>query len=251
MQIREVFLHMFESLPKNSYNRVDRPMLRYALHRYFAQRYSINVRGLEPARNASSSDSIGAEILLDNVPAYVETLLEARFGHHGFGLEDVVAIAAALEQLVLGSSAKALGRSYALRKLSTQALLSREAVGDVLESYVLHWMVGDDADAKVIRELASNPAQIEEALPKWLEVTEFARGEMDRSEYDRRSGGKGNPFGKPYSFADVQNVVRGITAGFGHWWEQECQGIKANLVAEDREGNGRVRLSDFYRRSME
>jgi hypothetical protein len=52
-------------------------------------------------------------------------------------------------------------------------------------------------------------------------------------------------------FQDVQAITSGITAGFGHWWEQECQGIKSNLVALDAEEAGRVKLSKFYRANFD
>merc|ERR1719456_141466 len=111
MQARNVLSRIFRALPKNAHDRVERPMLRYALHRYFAQRYSINVKGLEPNKNISTSrrsNSVGAEILLDQVPVYAEALLEGRFAHHGFGLEDAVVMATTLEQLVLTSGTAGL-----------------------------------------------------------------------------------------------------------------------------------------------
>merc|ERR1719387_1798217 len=72
MEVRDFLSRIFRTLPKNSHGRIERPMLRYTLHRYFAQRYSIFVKGMEPTMNHSFSsnnrESVGAEILLDNVP---------------------------------------------------------------------------------------------------------------------------------------------------------------------------------------
>merc|ERR1719281_1719638 len=86
IQIREVIARMFKALPKNSYGRIERPMLRYMMHRYFAQRYSITIKGLEPNKNISKgndhSHTMGAGILLDNVPAYAESVLEGKFANH-------------------------------------------------------------------------------------------------------------------------------------------------------------------------
>merc|ERR1719231_1844533 len=50
MQVREFLSRIFMTLPKNSHGRIERNMLRYTLHRYFAQRYSISVKGMEPTR---------------------------------------------------------------------------------------------------------------------------------------------------------------------------------------------------------
>merc|ERR1719456_170289 len=49
-----------------------------------------------------------------------------------------------------------------------------------------------------------------------------------------------------YSFKDAQEVVGSITKGFASFWETECQNIKASLVTLDKDGTGRVTLSDFY-----
>merc|ERR1719486_93709 len=75
-EAQEYFASTFQALPKNSYGRVDVPMLHYALHRYFARRYSIQVKGLEPSRNTSKEKFDGAMILLDQIPNYVEGVLE-------------------------------------------------------------------------------------------------------------------------------------------------------------------------------
>merc|ERR1719262_2150906 len=75
-ETQNYFASTFHALPKNSHGRVDVPMLHYALHRYFARRYSIQVKGLEPSRNASSEKFDGAMILLDQIPKYVEGVLE-------------------------------------------------------------------------------------------------------------------------------------------------------------------------------
>merc|ERR1719265_1092089 len=123
-------------------------------------------------------------ILLDQIPNYVEEVLEGRLGQHGFGLEET------------------------------------------------------------------------EAMPQWNEVTLFARGEVQRFLHERWH--RTNPFTfsrdsgeNLFTFEDVQSITRNIISGFGHWWEQECQGIKVNLMALDTEESGRVKLSKFYKRGME
>jgi len=253
VEVKEFLASTFRALPKNAHGNIEAPMLRYTIHRYFSTRYSIAVKGLEPTRNASTDQSVGAEILLDQIPNYVEGLLEGRFGQKGFGLEDVAGMAVALEHLVLGSSAGPLGKAYGLRNRSTTTFLNQKELDDVLEVYVLQWMVGDDNEIDAL-QLVRNRPMIEESMPQWHEVTEFGRGEVQRFLYDRQH--KVNPFSSSfsealYSFEDVNTIVRGITAGFGHWWEQECQGIKASLVALDPEAAGRVKLSRFYHAAMQ
>merc|ERR1719443_2447222 len=49
-----------------------------------------------------------------------------------------------------------------------------------------------------------------------------------------------------YHFDDVHEVIGGITQSFQLFWESECAAMKEQLVDMDRDGTGRVRLSDFY-----
>merc|ERR1719246_324641 len=51
---------------------------------------------------------------------------------------------------------------------------------------------------------------------------------------------------KRYTFSDAHAVVGGITKTFQDFWQSECHTMKDQLVDMDREGTGRVRLSDFY-----
>eukprot|EP00746_Dinoflagellata_sp_MGD_P167051 gnl/MRDRNA2_/MRDRNA2_97373_c0_seq1.p1 gnl/MRDRNA2_/MRDRNA2_97373_c0~~gnl/MRDRNA2_/MRDRNA2_97373_c0_seq1.p1 ORF type:complete len:574 (+),score=119.32 gnl/MRDRNA2_/MRDRNA2_97373_c0_seq1:79-1800(+) len=250
LEMRTYLSAMFESLPKNSYGRVERSMVRYALHRYFAEKYAITVKGLEPNKYRHTNPSqVGAQILLDNVPAYVENVLEGRFAHHGFGLEDTVVMAATLEQLVLGSGSHALQKAYNLQNFDSDAKLNRRDFEELLNAYVLQWLVGDGADIDSLA-LRDNRNVIEDSVPQWSTIKEFARGEVDRVEYDRQST---NPFASEveYSFKDALKVVRSITENFGHFWEQTCQEIKGNLISEEDSANpGRVRLSSFYRKNV-
>jgi len=248
LQIRGTISRLFQVLPKNGRGRIERSMLRYALHRYFTQQYSITVKGLEPTLYNASHSAAGAQILLDHVPAYVESVLEGRFGDHGFGLDDLVAIAATLEQLVLGSSTGSLEKAYQLTNTKTNSLLNRKDLELVIDAFVLQWLVGESAEIDPVA-LLDNRAYIEEAMPQWGEVTGFARGEVDRILHSRRT--MGNPFSSHFSFSDAQAIVKVITSGFGHWWETECQGIKNNLTKEDAYNSGRVPLSSFYRRALE
>jgi len=54
-----------------------------------------------------------------------------------------------------------------------------------------------------------------------------------------------------YTFSDTHEVVGGITRTFQHYWESECASMKHQLVEMDRDGNGRVSLSDFYGTGMD
>jgi len=234
---------IFNVLPKNAHGRLERPMLRYALHRYFLGQYSVMVRGLEPTQNALSASALVTSqgIFQDKVPTFVEAVLEGRFFSKGFGLEDAALIATILEELILEVPDK-MYETVPKRRNS----LTRNELEVLLDRYVLLWMMGDDADAQ---ELTRETA--EESIPQWSSIIQFAHGEIDRLVEKRRRQGISNAF-RPGSFtlSDFKDVVKSITSGFGAWWEQECQLIKSNLMSMDHHNAGRVGLSDFYRKSV-
>merc|ERR1719335_1631844 len=234
---------IFNVLPKNKHGRIERPMLRYALHRYFLREYSIMVRGLEPTQNSVNATALVTSegVFRDRVPTFVEGVLEGRFFHKGFGLEDTVLIATILEELVLDVPEKAYEAAPKLRKS-----LTRSELQVLLDSYVLQWMVGDEADAQEFTE-----EQAVDGIPQWNSILDFAHGEVDRLVDKHRRQGSSNAF-RPNSFTltDFQSIVKSTTSSFGAWWEQECQAIKSNLMSMDHKKAGRVRLSEFYHKSV-
>jgi hypothetical protein len=242
--ITKALMPIFNVLPKNAHGRIERPMLRYALHRYFLRQYSVMVQGLEPTQNMLDATALVTSegIYRDKIPTFIEGVLEGRFFKKGFALEDAAAIAAVLEELVFQVPDKAFEHAPKRRRS-----LSRIELETLLEGYVLQWMLGDETD---VQEVAmSSP---EESIPQWKAVIDFAKGEIDRLMYHRQQAGYGNAFkSRVFTLADFQTIVKSITSGFGVWWEQECQAIKKNLISMDSTNSGRVRLSDFYHKSID
>lgn len=242
-EVAEKLTPIFNVLPKNAHGRIERPMLRYALHRYFLRQYSVMVRGLEPTQNAVNASALVTSegVFRDRVPTFVEGVLEGRFFHKGFGLEDTVLIATILEDLVLEVPEKAYEAAPKLRKS-----LTRSELQVLLDKYVLQWMVGDENDASEFTE-----EQAVDGIPQWHNILDFAHGEIDRLVDKHRRQGSSNAF-RPNSFTltDFQSIVKSTTSNFGEWWENECQAIKSNLVSMDHKKAGRVRLSDFYHKSV-
>jgi len=74
--IRQQLSPLWKSLAKNGRGRIDRRSMRYAVHRYLLQKYSLSVVGLEPTQSNNSLSE--AAILTDFAPAYVKTSWKAR-----------------------------------------------------------------------------------------------------------------------------------------------------------------------------
>merc|ERR1719265_1533881 len=138
MAIEKQLLPMWRTLPKNSYGRIDRRFFRYLAHRYFMQTSSLLIRGFEPTRLLNSSSWGSAEILSQRVPAFVESVLKSRHAdEHGFSLEDAKIMIAALKQLNFDSESTLLERAYAEHKVSSQAMMTRQQLHQVLQVYMI------------------------------------------------------------------------------------------------------------------
>jgi len=243
---------LWKSLPTNEFGRIDRRSLRYAVHRYFMQVYSMSVIGLEPAQvNGQHDDAL---LLSKVVPAYVKTELEGKSAQVGFSLEDAVVMVATLERLMSDSGHELLEKSYEAVNQKTGESVGRASAKRILEAYMLRWMLGDDTEG--IEELESNQTLLEESLEDWPTISGFVHGELQTLEFARRAPLKAmlhdswNEFRPRFSFTDVETVVNSVTMSFGNFWTTECQRVKQLLVDMDHSKTGRVSLADFYGAAM-
>merc|ERR1719183_752103 len=147
--IRKVLEPMWRTFPKiASTDRVDRRSLRYLAHRYFMQTSCLVVRGFEPSRPLNESHWGVADILSQVVPAYVESILESsHVKNYGFSLKDAVNMVVMLDQLIFDSEASLLQKVYEMQNQPTKGALAHSDMQQVLETYMVEWMVeGDDDD---------------------------------------------------------------------------------------------------------
>lgn len=240
------------TLPKSSAGRVDRRSLRYVVHRHFSRRSALHIRGFEPNRPTNASGWGEDDILGLRVPAFVETVLQSKHKlENGFDLSDAALMIATLEQLIFDSESATLEQVYNLHRRPITNSMSTESLSGVLESYMVHWMMGEDKEG--IRVLLNNRTLLETAFPHWHALSDFVRGEVKTKLYKRQrnpSAGQ-NPLNSQFTFDDAHSIVGGITRSFASYWESECTSMKTALVSMDVHHTGRVPLAKFYRSALE
>jgi hypothetical protein len=95
---------IFAALPKKFSGQVSSGAARYALHRYFSQRYGWTIKGLQPAGAFwSSGMKVTPDVQQINkyiLPAHLEKLLMDMSMKTGFDLHAVVILAATIEHFV-------------------------------------------------------------------------------------------------------------------------------------------------------
>jgi len=238
---------MWRSLPKTGTGNIDKPSLRFAVHRHFLQEHHLSIVGLEPAQFNSPHEEV--VLLTEFAPQFVRDVLHESAAETGYSLDDVVTMIAAIEQLLQGTAKDILEEANAWFQLShghSPNLFSQTDATRVLELYASIWMLGaipENPDEE-------NPEDIHE---NWGDVLEFVEGQIKAFEHSRcfakpdpKKGFVWAPFNPKFSLEDIESIAARMTMEFGRYWEGECSRVKSLLVDMDSRETGRVPLKDFY-----
>eukprot|EP00927_Polykrikos_kofoidii_P013859 TRINITY_DN1602_c0_g1_i1.p1 TRINITY_DN1602_c0_g1~~TRINITY_DN1602_c0_g1_i1.p1 ORF type:complete len:563 (-),score=89.49 TRINITY_DN1602_c0_g1_i1:261-1949(-) len=239
---------MWQVLPKNQAGLVEWTMVRYLAHRYFMQKSSLLIRGFEPMRQISSSFMGVPQILETHVPLVVDAAIHSERAAPGYSLDEAVTMIATLEQLLRDDEAMRLEKVYGRLGISPTNAVDTSQLGNILETYMVFFLM--DGDDETIDAMLVEPSLRFDSIPQWSAVRSFVDGLVMETQFKRHR------FPKPghalvawsglFSFTDAREMVSGITQTFGSYWEDECQDVKASLVARDIAGTGRLSLSNFY-----
>jgi hypothetical protein len=123
-KIQSTLQPLFRSLPTNKQGRLSGPVMRYAVRRYFSQEHAWIVKGFEPHAELVNTSETSDDVIQGKLPAYVRSVLEEKFAHNGFALEDVVAMVAALERLTFDEVVRTVEASFWLNDKSVMDGLS-------------------------------------------------------------------------------------------------------------------------------
>merc|ERR1719453_1607515 len=107
-----------------------------------------------------------------------------------------------------------------------------------------------DADDEDMALLLSNRSLLEEVVPLYGPLVDFAAGRVKMLQYQRNrhpDNGHGNDvWNNKYSFEDAHQIVGGMTKTFQSFWQSECETMHDALVSMDTHHTGRVPLAKFY-----
>jgi len=250
--IEEAIMPIWQALPKNNDQQVEWRLLRFLAHRYFMQQSSRMIRGFEPTRQVNDSHAGYAEILNKEAPVSADVMLGGSRKQKGFSFEDAVALVTALEQVLFDSESTLLESVYRGNHHDPHEVLSRSELHKIIEDYMIEWMLGEDRES--IAVFQRNHSLRHAVFPKWAAISEMVEGTLKSMEFKQHSlpepGQAHVGLSQEYSFQDAHVAVGTIAKSFAGFWDTECQDIKQSLVAMDKSGTGRVRLSDFYGSNM-
>jgi len=258
-KIEGKLMPMWNALPKNSFGRIEKQMIRYITYRHFMREFSMVLRGLEPSRPAVGSDLGPADAPNRTALGFVESMLQLRHvDNQGFGLRDVAYVIATLQQLIFEFDGAQLQRSYENTNVPSDQRAYRRDLQDVLEDYLLSWMTRGDPDVLLMLSRGKK-AQLTRSIPQWPQMRSFVAGEIKSFQHHRhrvyqragKSSVSSNALSQGFTFDDAHQIVGELTRRFSSFWLSECSSMEELLTKMDPGGTGRVPLSRFYSSNMD
>jgi len=240
---------IFKSLPKNAYGKLEHSAVRYALHRVFVLRHGMYVKGLEPGGEAWNDTASPTEVLDDKVPSFVQAMFEQRLNGKGFGIHEIAILAATLEHLIHDEAVERLKVSYEANSFSMENRLNKESAAQVIDTYMVIFLLGKNATGITRDEIMSSQAKILSVYPAWPESQKFSREVQDR--VTGNSAADPEFAGGLLSFNATAQIVEEIGERYGQWQDSECKDLKGVLLKLEDPGTGRVLLKNFYSNALD
>eukprot|EP00930_Biecheleria_cincta_P048680 TRINITY_DN33958_c0_g1_i1.p1 TRINITY_DN33958_c0_g1~~TRINITY_DN33958_c0_g1_i1.p1 ORF type:complete len:556 (-),score=115.02 TRINITY_DN33958_c0_g1_i1:117-1784(-) len=236
LRFEEELRATFKALPKNSRGAVEGPSARYALHRLFTQRYGWQIKGLETSGDAWDAAS-PVVAMGDRVPPKMKELFEERIGNYGLDLQELAVLAATMDNMFRSDVSERLRIVYdAYRRDQTEILSLNDAI-DLAHAYMCSLIVGSRVQNLHTAEVFSNLKRFNEHFPRHGEVETLLMSTLQEV-----AGGM-----QEFNVELMTSWLETFGKQLGHFEDRECQVMKQKLVLlEERPGNGRVRLGDFY-----
>jgi len=235
-EFRAMLEPTYAAWPKDDAGFLEHQTARYVLHRLFVQRHSWVIKGLEP--NGDAYHAHGTESSFkDWVPEYMLHLMEERVGRRGLDLNDLAALAAAIEDLIHKEAEGTLGEIYTALQFGNAT--DRAQVHKALSAYMVVYLGNGvwSLDAAISEEF-------QQKHNYWNATEAWFRG-IEEKQLGTAEG--------PVTFATVAGITKDIGARYGAYNDDECQKLKVALMNTWGKGKatGRVRLVDFYRLGLD
>merc|ERR1719203_1802947 len=245
--LEEELRPLHAAMPKNEHGKLEPSVVRYVLHRYFAQKHGWHMKGLERAGGSWNSSS-PTNIMKDQAPSYIQSLFEQRLHGQGLGLQELAVFAATLSDLIRKQAVGEVEYIYnALGWPTSYRSDQKRFEENVLRFYLVAYTHGIEEGGSTLEDLKESDTFLIEYLVNWPDVKLWAKDL--RHTFDLTQQSRRNPFEAGVTFERAVELVEEIAHRFGSFHNLECHAIKDKMVELEHQGTGRVRLYDFYSNS--
>jgi len=241
-RVAEILQPLFATLPKTEGGKLETTVVRYALHRYFAQQYGWHLNGL--AQAGKSWNSTSPSVVMDGqVPTYIEGLIEERLGH-GLGLHDLAVLAFAMSELIHKEIVQDVEHVFEVQSTATTSRMKLEEFQAIIKMTLVARIDGVDEGGKTPEEYVKSEQHLAENYHLWEDVKLWASDLHSSFRMFRKNR---NPFVTHYDFDYAVSFMQELALGYGHFQHMECRSQKNQLMELEHAGTGRVPLTQFYK----
>jgi len=248
---------MYTAVPKDASGRLGHATVRYMLHRFFVQKHSWYIRGLEPG-NATALDAVAggnqtqlkirqkSENAEEWVPGYLQKLVEETQDGRGINLRELAVLAATFEDLIHKESVQRVNMTFVALELPFAALLNEDQLREALEVYMMvhiwgahffgHFAIKGHESIKQIRKNFVSRRDDWEKIQQWVHSIQAEVAPSSSA--------------KPLDFTGFSRVADEVGRRYGTYNDMECGTLKSELLQIESTKAGRVRLEDFYKKGL-
>jgi len=250
--LRSTLQPTFAAMPKNAKGGLDHRVARYALHRYFMVQHAWHIKGLSVEPKLEENTASLTALLQSKMPDIVLGMLEGELKGDKIGLDELVVVAASIEDLVQSDTVELLQRAYKVHGFSTSADLRTSEANLVIRTFTLWFVIPSlqDWTRENVLKAMKNTSNF---YPGWDDTMLWVQDLQHASDYTTSAG---NPFQvgdaaeEPMSFDAMGQWAMQVTGGFGRFSDVECKEMKGRLLEMDDFAEGRVRLGKYYSQAL-
>jgi hypothetical protein len=241
---------MYLVVPKETDGTLSHNVVRYVLHRYFVRQHGWFIRGLEPGSeftNMTTQEQVGLDPskqalqdMQEWVPSYLQQFLETLIGGRGVNLRELAVFAATLEDLVHKEEIGHLHKAYSTLWLDESEPVDHQNAFNVLQTYMMIYMLGGNFTVNTPEKASHLMRLFAQKVASWDKTIAWLQ----------RIHQKFQPSGTSVDFNTTAKIVEELGERYGVFNDAECGRLKAELMKMESQKPGRVRLSDFYKKSL-
>lgn len=258
--VQRALAPMWSAVPKNDRGAVEGETARHVLHRFFVQRHGWYIRGLDgaeaapvaPRESADGGSPVG--VLKDRVPGFLLDLFRKALNGAGIRLDSLVVLASTIERLIHNEASDRLSDVFRVLELPRGDVIDAASAESSLRTYMITLVGGTSVPplSNMTKKRASRLIdRFGSYYPAWNDTQVWLSDLMQTVQFMER--GRTNPFRASlgFTFDEVLRVAELASARFGRFQDAECRHLKDTLLEVEENFNGRVRLSEFYKKALD
>eukprot|EP00927_Polykrikos_kofoidii_P019620 TRINITY_DN19199_c0_g1_i1.p1 TRINITY_DN19199_c0_g1~~TRINITY_DN19199_c0_g1_i1.p1 ORF type:complete len:622 (+),score=99.65 TRINITY_DN19199_c0_g1_i1:97-1866(+) len=258
--VQRALAPMWSAMPKNDRGAVEGETARHVLHRFFVQRHGWYIRGLDDAEaapvvpKASADGGSPVGVLKDKVPGFLLELFKKALNGAGIRLDSLVVLASTIERLIHNEASDRLSDVFRVLELPRDDAIDEASAEASLRTYMI-MLVGGGSVPPLSNMTKKRAIRLIERFgnyyPAWNDTQVWLSDLMQTVRFMERD--RINPFraSPGFTFDEVLRVAEEASARFGRFQDAECRHLKDTLLEVEENFNGRVRLSEFYKKALD